>query len=279
MNLSLSARIAELEHIKDQPAVGFEELAQLASEIGYEALCIRSAQVTLDTPDDDIEQARQVLDHYGLQASMVCPGAGVSANTADSSQALRNIGRHLDVTGLLGSKLLRVSVMREDDVIWAQRAADQARERGIRLVQMTHTECPFETVDDCLEMLTRIDRPDDFGLCVEPANLLVCGDDYGPDALRRISPHIFNVYVQNVRIDETGSSSVVTNAGIVRYQRLIVGEETPEAQAGVDFDRFFEGLKSIQYAGFVTCHQPLVEGTSVSELAQFVYDHLIRSLG
>jgi hypothetical protein len=45
MKLSLSGRIAEPEHIKDQSAVSFEELARLAGEIGYQALCIRPAQI------------------------------------------------------------------------------------------------------------------------------------------------------------------------------------------------------------------------------------------
>lgn len=181
MKLSLSARIAELEYIKDQPTMGFEGLARLANGIDYEALCIRSAQVTLEPPDILIGRMRQVLEQHGLQASMVSPGRGFAANTPDSAQALRNFGRHLDVAERLGSKLIRVSVKTDDDVISAQRAADQASECGIRLVHMTHTNSPFETVDQCLQMMARIGRSN-FGLCVEPTNLLLCGEDYAPEA-------------------------------------------------------------------------------------------------
>ena len=40
-------------------------------------------------------------------------------------------------------------------------------------------------------MVRRMDRQN-FGITFEPANLLACGDDCGPGALRRLAPHIVN---------------------------------------------------------------------------------------
>lgn len=266
MKLSLSGRIGEHSHIKDKTAIGFEDLAQLASEIGYEALCIRPSQASVDTADEEIRHMRQVMDRYNLQASMVLLGGAVAANTADSGQALRAFGRQLDVTDMLGARMIRVGVNTEEDVRWAQQAADQARERGVSLVHFTHSYSPFETVDQCLEMMARINRPN-FGLAVEPANLLQCGEDYGPEAMRRLGPHVFSAQVQNQRLTKEGGYGIQTHSGTVHYERLIVGEE-----GGIDFDRFFKGLDAIGFDGFVTSHQPAMEGMSVRELAQTVFD-------
>jgi sugar phosphate isomerase/epimerase len=119
-----------------------------------------------------------------------------------------------------------------------------------------------------LTILARINRPN-FGIILEPANLVLCGAAYGPEAIRRLAPYIFNVYVQNLRLDPAGRQSIHTNRGVVRYERLMVGEK-----GGIDFAHFFAGLKAIQYNGFVTSHQPLMSGIGVQELAQFVFDRL-----
>jgi sugar phosphate isomerase/epimerase len=108
-----------------------------------------------------------------------------------------------------------------------------------------------------------------FGLILEPANLLLCGEDYGPAAIRRLGPYIFNVYVQNLRLDDAGSQSIRTHRGLVRYERLIVGEG-----GGIDFARFFAGLNAIGYTGIVTSHQPLMPGVAVRKLAAYVYERL-----
>ena len=108
--------------------------------------------------------------------------------------------------------------------------AAQAKSLGIELVGFC---------DVIGEAGARINRPN-FGLAVEPANLLQCGEDYGPEAMRRLGPHVFIVQVQNLRLTKEGSDSIQTHSGVVRYERLIVGE-----QVGIDFDRFFKGLNAI----------------------------------
>lgn len=270
MKLSLSARIAEQAHVKHTTAVSFVELAQVAAEVGYQALCIRPSQVTTETPNEQIQQMRQILDRYSLQASMACVRTSTAANAPDAGQPLRGFDRDIEIAHMLGAGLIRIGIKTDEDIVWAQRAADQARERGISLVHLTHTNSPFESIDGCLEMVARIDRPN-FGLTVEPANLALCGQEYGPEAMMRLGPHILNVYVQNLRVDEGGDEAILTNRGIVRYERLTVGE-----QGGIDLDTFFRGLKSVHYEGFVTSHQPSVEGTTVRDLAQYVYDRLFE---
>jgi sugar phosphate isomerase/epimerase len=178
------------------------------------------------------------------------------------------MGRQIEVARMLGASSIRISIQTEEDIPWVQQAADQAIEQDIRLVHQTHTNSLFESIDGCLEMVARVDRSN-FGVIVEPANLLLCGEDYGPESLQRLAPYIFNVYVQNLRLDSAGAHSIRTRRGIVRYERLQIEEE-----GGVDFARFFQGLKSIGYEGFVSSHQPAVEGKSVRQLAQSVFDCL-----
>jgi sugar phosphate isomerase/epimerase len=268
MQLSLSGRIAEQEQRKDQTSAGFEDLARIAAEIGYRALCIRPSQATTQTPDEQLRAMRQTLDRYGLRASMVCLHTEIAANTADAGQSLRNFGRDLDIAELLGATLIRVGMKDEADIAPAQRAADQAAERGIRLAHQTHTDSPFESIDECLAMLARIGRPN-FGLIVEPANLLLAGQDYGAAALASLAPYTFNIYVQNVRVADAAPLALRTNRGMARYERLIVGDP-----GGVDFARFFDGLQATGYDGFVTSHQPAIAGMTVRDLAAYVYDKL-----
>ena len=268
MKLSISARIAEEEHVKDRTAISFEELARLASSIVYAGLCIRPSQATVKTPDEEIAAMREILDRYGLRPSMVTLDPVIAANTDEAGQPQRNFGRHVDVAEMLGADLIRVAIKNEEDVAWTRRACDQAAERGIRVQHQTHSDSLFETVDQCLDVVRRIDRPN-FGITVEPGNLVICGEDYGPEAIERLGPHIFNVYLQNLRLSETGSSSVMTLDGRVHYDRLVVGEE-----GGIDFERFFDGLHAVGYDGFVTTHQPAMEGITVEELARTMFERL-----
>jgi sugar phosphate isomerase/epimerase len=273
MQLSLSGRIAEQEDRKDQTSVAFEELARVAAAIGYRALCIRPAQASTETPDAQLYAMRETLQQAGLQASMVCPQPSIAANRADAGQALHDFGRALEVAAILGAPLIRVGMKSEADLVPAQRAADQAAERGIRLAHQTHTDSPFESIDDCLAMLARINRPN-FGLIVEPANLLLAGQPYGAAALAKVAPSIFNVYVQNVRVVAGAPHALQTRRGTVHYERLMVGDP-----GGVDFADFFEGLKATGYDGFVTSHQPAMPGMDVRELAATVYEKLAVYMG
>ena len=107
MKLSLSARIAEDEHIKDRTAISFAELADIASDTGYSGLCIRPSQATVNTPDDEIRAMRTTLDRYGLTASMVTLDPLIPMNTEEAARALRDIGRPQHTPADTRRRLLR----------------------------------------------------------------------------------------------------------------------------------------------------------------------------
>jgi sugar phosphate isomerase/epimerase len=267
MQLSLSGRIVEGEHVKTDASLDFDGFADLAARVGFQAVCVRSTHLNNETPLARVREMRAYLESRGLVASMAVLERRVASQgaAADVGATLRNITPTLERAAAIGADLIRVGIKTEEDIVWAQRAADEAREFGIRLAHQNHTKTPFETVADCVEMFAHINRPN-FGLIAEPANFMLCNDDYGPEALQPLAPHIFNVYVQNLRVSESGESSIETNHGTVRYDRLVIGDSD-----GVDLPYFCEGLKAIGYEGFVTSNQPSIAGESTQDLTERVY--------
>ena len=68
-----------------------------------------------------------------------------------------------DLAEALGSGLLRICMKKDEDIPWAQRASDEAAERGVRLAHQCHAASLFETIEGSLGVLRRVDRPN-FGL-------------------------------------------------------------------------------------------------------------------
>jgi len=272
MQLSLSGRIVEAEHIKTNSSLNFVEFAKLAARVGFQAVCVRATHLNSATPLERVREMRGILEENGLVASMVMLDKRVASqgSAPDAGTPLRNITPTLERASAIGADMIRVAIRDADDVIWAQRAADEAREHGICLAHQNHTKTPFETVAECVDMFARIDRPN-FGLIAEPANFMLCGEDYGAEALKPLAAHIFNVYVQNLDVSDSGSSTIETNRGVVCYERLNIGDP-----GGVNLEHFHEGLNAIGYTGFVTSNQPATAGTSTEELSKQVYAALAR---
>ena len=251
---SLSTRMAEVPGRKDLALLPLEAFAALAKELGYQALSMRASQLSIETPRERVAEARAALDRLGLRVSMVTGTVSLAANDARATEPLRHITPHLDLAEGLGCNLVRVMMQTEDDIPWAQRAADEAAERGIRLAHQTHVATLCETVESALDVATRVGRPN-FGLTYEPSNLLVCGSDYESDGVRALSPHIFNVYLQNWYPHPGGAMAVRTNSGVVRVDQVPLDDKR-----GIDLDQVFDALRNMDWDGYVTVHQVLLEG-------------------
>ncbi len=266
MKLSLSVRVAESPTRKDQTAVPFEELAPLARAIAYDGLCLRASVVSVDSPPKHVDRVRALLDRLGLVASMVTGDLPLAVNNAEATVALRNVTPYLDLAERLGSERIRVMMHGEDDVPLARRAADEARERGIDLCHQTHWGTTFETVDDALAVVRAVDRPN-FGVTFEPANLLICGDEYGPDAIERLAPHILNVYFQNMRLSPDASLVHPTRRlGPVTADYVPIGD-----RSAIDVREQVDALKRVGYDGWFTVHQPLQPGQTVPDAMREAY--------
>ena len=250
MKLSLSVRIAEEFLSKEHARIPLEELAVLAKQAGYDALCMRASQVGVQSTPEAQREAERIIREQGLSVTMVTGDFDVVYNNDDGPSCLRNIGPFLDLARTLEAPLIRVALKTEDDIPFAQQAADQAADVGIQLVHQCHTLSLFETVEAIEQTLKKIDRPN-FGLIYEPANLEICGQDYGLETLERLAPWIVNVYLQNQILKPDGDVTLNTWCrGPVSFDLIPIHEP-----GGIDFPQVFQGLRSIGYDGPVTAHQ------------------------
>lgn len=263
MKLSLSARVAESFSNKEEASLNLEQLIDLARNHGYRALCMRASQAGIHTPPEQVSRMSRMIREAGLTVSMVTGDFAVPRNDELGPSGLRNIAPYLDLAESFGADLIRICMKKEEDIPWAQRASDTAAERGIRLAHQSHCSSLFETVEGSLQVLEKVDRPN-FGIIYEPANWMIAGEDYGRETIKRLGPHLFNVYVQNHRLNPQGEGVVRTwNRGPVRLDHIGLWES-----GGIDFEEVFRGLADVQYRGYVTVHQAFAGIMSVAEAAR-----------
>jgi len=190
------------------------------------------------------------VERAGLTVSMVTADSDVPINNDDGPNSLRDIDPSLDVAAALGCDLIRICLKNEGDIEHARRAADAAAEQNIRLAHQCHTTTLFETVERSLEVLGQIGR-ENFGLIYEPANLMLCGEDYGVETLKKFEPYLMNVYVQNHALDDNGPVELETWClGPRRFRHIPIWEP-----GGVVFEDVMAALTAIDYDGYFTIHQ------------------------
>ena len=271
MKLSLSVRVAEAPKSKKDTIRSFDEVAEIASKIGYKAVCMRASQAGIQTALQQIISARKKTRELGLAVSMVTGDFPIPINNDQGPDALRNITPYLELAVLLGSDLIRIAMKKEEDIIWAQRASDEANERNIKLAHQSHTLSLFETVDGSLDVLNRVNRSN-FGLIYEPANLDLCGQDYGIKTIKKFAPYLFNVYLQNHIQHPKGRVPAKTwISGNTPYDPIRLQDRN-----GIDFPLVFQGLEKIGYNNYVTVHQAFADIMTPEDAAQQSFDYLIQ---
>ncbi|MEM7233836.1 MAG: sugar phosphate isomerase/epimerase [Planctomycetota bacterium] len=268
MKLSLSVRIAESFHSKTTSEMSIEELIDTATSIGFSALCMRASQAGIETPRDVSEGIAQKIANAGLKVSMITGDVYVPQNDEHGPDGLRNITPFLDLAELFGSDLIRICMKQEEDIEFAQRASDEAHERGIRLAHQSHFGSLFETVDQSHDVLKRVGR-ENFGLIYEAANWFVCREDYLA-AIETLAPWIFNVYVQNHTLNESGADVVETwKFGQVGLDHIGIWDS-----GGVDGDAVFSKLREVGYEGYVTVHQAFGGVMAPVDAARRTFEYL-----
>jgi sugar phosphate isomerase/epimerase len=269
MKLALSVRIAELESRKDQAFMPIEELAPLAREVGFQGLSMRASVVSVDSPAERIAEVRSLLDELGLAVSMVTGDVPLAANRGDVGRVLRDPEPYVALATTLGCDLIRVMVHDEQEIDLLRGACDAVAERGIRFAHQTHWNTLFESVDGALDVVRLVDRPN-FGVTFEPANLLLCGEEYGRPAIERLAPHLLNAYFQNMRIVEGGPVvwSTLTR-GPVAAEYAPLGD-----RSAIDVAVIVAALREVGYDGWFSVHQPLQPGQSVEDAIRESHDAL-----
>jgi len=273
MKLSLSTRVVEAPGQKEKAVMGLGELATLAKDAGYAALCMRASQVGIQHSKDEIAAAGKTVSAEGLAVSMVTGDMDTPINNNRAQMALQNITPFLDLAASLGSDLIRIGMKADTDVPWAKRAADEAAERGIRLAHQSHTCTLFETVEKSVDWLKEIDR-ENFGIIFEPGNLLVCSQDYGAAALNAFKPWLMNVYLQNMYPWEKGKQTIETWInGPVIFDLVPFGDPN-----GIDFAPIMDILSDLDYTEYVTVHHNVADGMEIGEGVHSFANYL-RSVG
>jgi len=269
MKLSLSVRVAEAPYSKEESIRSFDQIADLACNIGYHAVCMRASQAGIQSPIQVVTSVRKAIEKRGLAVSMVTGDFPIPINNDHAPDALRNITPYLDLAELLDADLMRIGMKSGQDIVWAQRACDEARERNIRIAHQSHTLSLFETVAESLDVLKRVARKN-FGLIYEPANLDLCGEDYGKETLKAFAPYLFNVYLQNHVRRSDGSITLHTwTRGDVPHDPIKLQDP-----GGIDYALIFEGLAEIGYDGYVTVHQAFTQIMTPEDAARESYDYL-----
>jgi sugar phosphate isomerase/epimerase len=274
VKLSLSVRVAEAFDNKEKSNMPFAEMVRLALRHGYVAMCMRASVAGIHTPVEVIRGLRGQLDRAKLQVSMVTGDFPVPANSENGPDGLRFIKPYLNLATELRAPLIRVCMKQQEDIYWAQRAADEAAERGIRLAHQSHASSLFETPDNAVKTLRAIARPN-FGLIYEAANWFLCGQEYGPAVIERVWPYVFNVYVQNHRLNPQGVSPVKTWVkGEVRVDHIGIWEKD-----GVDYDAVMGAFQKMGYNGYVTVHQAFAGVMPVEDSVRLSAQYLSRFAG
>ncbi len=269
MKLSLSVRVAESFSDKRNSTMSIDELVAMAQRYGYEALCMRASQLGTHTPAEQVAEARAKMDVAGLRVSMVTGDFAVPSNNEEGPMLLRDITPYLDLADALRSDLIRVCMKKDEDIAFAQRSADEAAERGIRLAHQSHCASLFETVEGSLRVLQEVGRPN-FGIIYEPANWFVADEDYGIDAIRMMEPYLFNFYIQNHRLTPDGVTDITTwKKGPVPVDHIGVWEP-----GGIDVDAVFDAMHEVGYEGYLTIHQAFGDVMPVEEAVRKSYEHL-----
>ncbi len=269
MKLSITVRIAEAPGSNQKTTMGFEEVVGIAKTTGYDAVDMRASQGGVQTSKEKLREMRKVLDKQQIKVSCVTGDFDVPSNNDKAPDGLRNFRPYLDVAEILGADLIRIGMKKEEDIAPTQRACDQARERKIRLGHESHQGTLFETVAGSLDILKRVNRPN-FGLIYEAGNWMVAGQDYGPETIKKFSPWIMNVFVQNYRIGPNGKSTVGTwSKGPVKVDLIGSWE-----QGGVDYPTVFRALHGIGYSGYVTAFAAFSSFATPQEAAAKSYQHL-----
>ena len=159
MNLSISCRIAEGFLSKEEASMPLPDLADLAVKAGYDGICMRASQIGVQSSAEEIAGARAILDERGLSVTMVTGDFDIVYNNDNGPNCLRNIEPYLDLAETLGAPMLRVCIKKQDDIAAAQDAADQAAQRGLKLVHQCHTLSLFETADQIVDSLQKLIAP------------------------------------------------------------------------------------------------------------------------
>ena len=261
MKISISSRITEQSNNKEKSFLSLDSFIKLASKNKFDGISLRPSMISTHSSKYLVNQAQKLFKVNNMKVSMITSNIHLAKNDELASDILKNITPTLDLAEKLKTSLIRIMIKNSDDIFYAKKALDEAKERNLKLVQQTHWGTLAETLDETVTLIKTINRQN-FGITFEPANLMACGSDFNNNALNQLLPHTENFYFQNIILDKKGKHIFpTTHNGDVKVKYVSL-----DNSKGLNVFSFLDFLKEKKYDKWFTIHQPLLEDQTV-ELA------------
>jgi sugar phosphate isomerase/epimerase len=254
MKLALSGRLFEAQ---DGYTLDLEAFLKFARECGYDGVEIRYPQLPLETPAARIEDTAALLKTLGLEWSF----GAVEGIVGDA--AFERAARMLDVHRLCGCQFTRFTVSKPDEIVWAQRFADEAARRGLRVITQLHNGTLTDNVPHALDTLHRIGRPN-VGLAFEPNHLRFDGNEQYAEAIQALRDCIFCISIQNFRPARPSDAK----EALVRVNGRAYVRAMPDDPEGLDFPKIFASLREVGFDGFATVMADVAPGLDRCDVAR-----------
>ena len=258
MKISISSRITEQSNNKEKSFLSLESFVKLASKNKFDGVSLRPSMISTQSSKYLVNQAKKLFKVNNMKVSMITSNIHLAKNDELASDILRNITPSLDLAETLKTSLIRIMIKNRDDIFYAKKALDEAKERNLKLLQQTHWGTLAETLDETVKLIKTINRQN-FGITFEPANLMACGSDFNKNALNQLLPYTENFYFQNIILDKKGKHvfHTINNGDVsVKYVSL-------DNSNGINVFSFLDFLSEKKYDKWFTVHQPLLEDQTV----------------
>ena len=258
MKISISSRITEQSDNKEKSFLSLDSFIKLASKNKFDGVSLRPSMISTQSSKYLVNQAKKLFKVNNMKVSMITSNIHLAKNDELASDILRNITPSLDLAEKLKTSLIRIMIKNSDDIFYAKKALDEAKERNLKLLQQTHWGTLAETLDETVKLIKTVNRQN-FGITFEPANLMACGSDFNKNALNQLLPYTENFYFQNIILDKKGKHVFPTihNGDVsVKYVSL-------DNSNGINVFSFLDFLREKKYDKWFTVHQPLLEDQTV----------------
>ena len=258
MKISISSRITEQSDNKEKSFLSLDSFVKLASKNKFDGVSLRPSMISTHSSEYLVNQAQKLFKVNNMKVSMITSNIHLAKNDELASDILKNITPTLDLAEKLKTSLIRIMIKNSDDIFYAKKALDEAKERNLKLLQQTHWGTLAETLDETVTLIKTINHQN-FGITFEPANLMACGSNFNNDALNQLLPYTENFYFQNIILDKKGKHIFpTTHNGDVKVKYVSL-----DNSKGLNVFSFLDFLKEKKYDKWFTIHQPLLENQTV----------------
>ncbi len=271
MFLALSARMFER---RTGYELGFEDLASLAAQLGYDGVELRRRQVSETTSPAEIARLRDILGRRRMRC------AELTAAGLENPAALDDATRLLAVALALGCELVRVQLVRDEEIPFAQELADRAAGHGMRVMSQIHSGTLFATVELAAETLGRIGR-DNFGVAFEASQLMFADQEHGEGAVLRLGSKVFACFLEAHKPAPAGGGQ--KPAGSESPQAVIISGRPwlpalPGDEGSTDIPAVFRGLRAVGFDGPIVVSCARHPEVPSRELAAMWHDYARRAM-